>query len=79
MDWFEFDKELNFNFPNLPAISSSSRGRHVMAVSVQQVIEDVKYLSAQDRALVAHCLITSLDALQEDAVEQTWADLADRK
>jgi len=50
-----------------------------MAVSVQQVIEDVKYLSAQDRALVAHCLITSLEALQEDAVEQAWADLADRR
>ena len=33
-----------------------------MAVIVQQVIEEVKYLSAQDRALVAHCLITSLEA-----------------
>ena len=45
-----------------------------MTVNVQQVIEELKYLSAQDRALVAHCLITSLDSLQEKAVEQAWAN-----
>ena len=50
-----------------------------MTVNVQQVIEEVKYLSAQDRALVAHCLITSLDSLQEEAVEQAWGELAGKR
>ncbi|MBF9018819.1 MULTISPECIES: addiction module protein [unclassified Oceanispirochaeta] len=50
-----------------------------MAVKVKQVIEDVKQLSAQDRALVAHCLITSLEAPQEETVDHAWAELADRR
>ena len=50
-----------------------------MAANVQQVIEEAKYLSAQDRALVAHCLITSLEATQEETVYQTWAKLAERR
>ena len=50
-----------------------------MTVNVRQVIEEAKYLSTQDLTLVAHCLITSLEATQEEAVDQAWAELAERR
>ncbi len=45
----------------------------------QSILKDIEDESAQDRALVAHCLITSLEATQEEAVDQVWAELAERR
>jgi putative addiction module component (TIGR02574 family) len=50
-----------------------------MSFNVRQVIEKVKHLSAQDRALVAHCLISSLETHQEEGVDQAWAELAEKR
>jgi len=46
---------------------------------MKQVIEDIKKLSAQERALVAHCLISSLENVQDDGVEEAWAELAAKR
>ena len=37
----------------------------LMSVTVSQVIEDVKSLSAKERALLAHCLIPSKDSFRK--------------
>ncbi len=50
-----------------------------MATKIKQVIEDIKKLSSDERALVAHCLISSLETTQEEGVEEAWADLAERR
>jgi hypothetical protein len=50
-----------------------------MLSNVQQVIEKSKHLNAHDRALVAHCLISSLETVQDDSVEQAWAELAEKR
>ena len=50
-----------------------------MATKIKQVIEDIKKLSSDERALVAHCLISSLETRQEEGVEDAWADLAERR
>ncbi len=50
-----------------------------MASKIKQVIEDIKNLSSDEKALIAHCLISSLETLQEDGVEDAWADLAERR
>jgi len=50
-----------------------------MTAKIKQVIEDIKKLSSDERALVAHCLISSLETTQEEGVEEAWADLAERR
>lgn len=50
-----------------------------MSVKVKQVIEDVKALTAREKALIAHCLISSLETKQDDNVDQLWADLAEKR
>jgi putative addiction module component (TIGR02574 family) len=50
-----------------------------MATKLKQVIEDIKKLSANERALVAHCLISSLETQQDENVEEAWAELAEKR
>ena len=50
-----------------------------MSVKVKQVIEDVKNLTAREKALVAHCLISSLETKQDEGVDQLWVDLAAKR
>ncbi len=50
-----------------------------MSVTVSQVIEDVKSLSAKERAFLARCLISSLDTTQEESVDDEWAELAKKR
>ena len=50
-----------------------------MATKIKKVIEDIKKLSSDERALIAHCLISSLETIQEEGVEEAWADLAERR
>lgn len=46
-------------------------------MNINQVIENAKQLNVNDRALVAHCLIASLETRQDEGVEQAWAELAE--
>ena len=48
-------------------------------MSIKQVIEKTKHLSFKERALVAHCLISSLETKQDEGVDQAWADLAEKR
>jgi putative addiction module component (TIGR02574 family) len=50
-----------------------------MATKLKQVVEGIKEHSANERALVAHCLIASLETGQEEGVEEAWAELAERR
>ena len=48
-------------------------------MSIKQVIEESKNLNPKERALVAHCLISSLETKQDEGVDQAWADLAEKR
>jgi len=50
-----------------------------MAARIKQVIENIKKLSADEKALIAHCLISSLETRQDENVEEAWADLAEKR
>ncbi len=47
------------------------------AMNINQVLENAKQLNINERALVAHCLISSLETRQDEGVEQAWAELAE--
>lgn len=46
-------------------------------MNITQVLETVKQLNINERALVARCLISSLETKQDEGVEQEWAELAE--
>ena len=48
-------------------------------MSIKQVIEKTRHLTVKERALVAHCLISSLETKQDEGVGQAWADLAEKR
>lgn len=50
-----------------------------MSIGVKQVLENIKELSSQEKALVAHCLISSLESKQEDGVDDAWTELAEKR
>lgn len=50
-----------------------------MAAKIKQLIEDIKKLSANERALVAHCLISSLETQQDENADEAWAELAEKR
>jgi len=48
-------------------------------MDVRQIIEGAKYLNAKEKAMVAHCLISSLETRQDEGVDQAWAELAQKR
>jgi hypothetical protein len=50
-----------------------------MSVKFKQIIENIRELSAEERALVAHCLISSLETMHDEGVDEAWADLAEKR
>lgn len=50
-----------------------------MSAVFKQVIESIKALSADERALVAHCLISSLESKQDEDVDVAWVELAEKR
>ena len=50
-----------------------------MSARFRQVIESINELSASERALVAHCLISSLESSQEEDVDKAWLHLAEKR
>ena len=46
-----------------------------MSALFEQVIENIGEMSFSERALLAHCLISSLESKQDDGVDDTWAEL----
>lgn len=45
----------------------------------KQVVENIIYLSPYEKALIAHCLISSLEVQHDDNVDQAWAELAEKR
>lgn len=50
-----------------------------MSAIFKQVIENIGELSSDERALVAHCLISSLETTPENGVDRAWAKLAEKR
>lgn len=50
-----------------------------MSARLDQVIEKTKEFSANERATLARCLISSLEQQHDEDVDAAWADLADRR
>lgn len=50
-----------------------------MSAMFKQVIENIDNLSSDEKALVAHCLISSLEVQHDDSVDQAWAILAKQR
>jgi len=48
-----------------------------VAMNINQVLENAQQLSVKERALIAHCLISSLETKQDEGVDQAWAELAE--
>jgi putative addiction module component (TIGR02574 family) len=47
-----------------------------MSVVFNKALNSIKALSNDEKALMAHCLISALETKQDENVEQTWAQLA---
>lgn len=50
-----------------------------MSAKLKQVIETIGELSSDERALLAHCLIASLEKTPEDGVDDAWHALAEMR
>ncbi|MBL4744608.1 MAG: addiction module protein [Cycloclasticus sp.] len=50
-----------------------------MSAVFKQVIENIVNLSSDEKALIAHCLISSLEVKYDDSVDQAWAELAQQR
>lgn len=50
-----------------------------MSAKLKQVIETIGELSADGKALLAHCLIASLETAPDDGLEDAWHSVAERR
>ena len=50
-----------------------------MSAKFKQVIKNIGDLTADERALVAHCLISSLEIKHDDSVDVAWGELAKKR
>ena len=50
-----------------------------MSEVFKKVIQDIGELSSDEKALVAHCLISSLETKHDDSVDQAWGKLAEKR
>ena len=50
-----------------------------MSTKFKQAIETIAGLSHDEKALIAHCLISSLEGEPDDGVDQAWAQLAEQR
>ena len=50
-----------------------------MSAVFKQVIQNIGELSSDEKALVAHCLISSLESKHDDSVDKAWGELAEKR
>ena len=48
-------------------------------MNIRQAIETTKGLNSNDKALLAHCLISSLDLTQDENIDNAWAELSEKR
>jgi len=46
---------------------------------MKQAMDNIRQMSMHERALLAHCLISSLDKTQEEEVDELWAQVAETR
>ncbi len=50
-----------------------------MSTALKQVIENIGHLTSDEKALVAHCLISLLEVKHDDSVDEAWSELAQKR
>lgn len=50
-----------------------------MSSTLNQVIQNIGELTSDEKALIAHCLISSLESKHDDNVDQAWFELAQKR
>jgi len=50
-----------------------------VSITVSKVLEDVKSLSAKERAFLARCLISSLEKTEDENIDGLWAEIAKKR
>lgn len=48
-------------------------------MNIKQLLESTKRLTASEKALLAHCLISSLENMEDERVEEAWGQLAEQR
>lgn len=48
-------------------------------MTVDEIIESTKKLSSRDKAFLAHCLISSLETVEDQETEYLWVQLARKR
>ena len=50
-----------------------------MSIAFKQAPENIRELSSNEKALMAHCLISSLESKQDEDVDKAWAKLSEKR
>ena len=50
-----------------------------MSENFKSILKNVKQLNPQERALMAHLIIASLETVADEGVDEAWAELASRR
>ena len=50
-----------------------------MSENFKQILENVKQLNPQERALMAHVIISSLETVPDEGVDLAWSELAEKR
>ncbi len=50
-----------------------------MASKIDSLLNRALSLSPSERALIAHCLISSIDETADENVDKSWFELADKR
>ena len=58
---------------------SINTNRFIMLAEFSRALNSIKDLSNDEKALMAHCLISDLDNKVDKDVEETWAQLAQKR
>ena len=53
--------------------------RLFMSAAFSKALDSIKNLSNDEKALMAHCLISDLDSKLDNDVEKAWAQLAQKR
>ena len=50
-----------------------------MSSKMKEVLESIKSMSSSEKALLAHCILSSLDKVSEENVDDTWLSIAEER
>jgi putative addiction module component (TIGR02574 family) len=50
-----------------------------MSENFRNILQNVKQLNPQERALMAHLIIASLETVADEGVDEAWAELANKR